>query len=442
MRSGLLPLHGSVAEALRLLGALTLRLPRLLWHALSALFPRNRRIWVFFCWDGKRFSDNAKWLFLHCARNGPSGVVPVLLTRSPSVLRQVRAAGLRGHRPKTLRGVWWRLRAGIYVLDNAVGDHLFWGSARAVRVNLWHGIPLKKIGRDIDSPGHVNTQGFRGSLLQRARFRLEHPWDAVRYDMMISTSSLVAERFSRAFSVPRDRIPVTGFPRNDVLLQGSFTPGPWDEAVHRTAEGFLRQGRRLVLYLPTFRDQAGAGDEIPIDVLELSRRMEAWNAIWVFKPHTWDPRTLGGSARAPQGLWILGPRDDVYPVLRHAHVLVTDYSSVYFDFLLLDRPIVFYAYDLREYADEGRGLYERYEDAVPGPVARRFADLLREVELALERPEVHLARWARRREAVRRACHRYRDARASARVSREILRRFVRVKGLRETARKNGGETP
>ncbi len=425
MKAGLPPVRGSVADALRFLGALGSRLPKLLWHALSAVFPRSRRIWVFFCWDGKRFSDNAKWLFLHCAQNEQLGVTPVLMTRSPSVLRQVRAAGLRGFRPKTLRGLWWRLRAGIYILDNAVGDHLFWGSARAVRVNLWHGIPLKKIGRDIDTPGHVNTLGFRGGLLQRARFRLEHPWDAVRYDMMISTSSPVAERFSRAFSVPRERIPVTGFPRNDVLLQSSFTPGPWDEAVHRTAEEFRRQGRRIILYLPTFRDQAVAGDEIPIDVPELSRRLEAWNAVWVFKPHTWDPRTLGGAAKASQGLWILGPRDDIYPVLRHAHVLVTDYSSVYFDFLLLERPIVFYAYDLREYADEGRGLYERYEDAVPGPVARCFADLMREVELALDRPGAHLARWAQRREAVRRACHRYRDARASARVSREILRRFV-----------------
>lgn len=406
-------------------GAFARALPKLFVHLISALFPRSRRVWVFYCWDGKRFSDNAKWLFLHCARQGGADVVPVFFTRSPGVLRLLRAAGLRSCRPKSPEGWWWRLRAGVYILDNAVGDQLFWGSARAVKINLWHGIPLKKIGRDIDAPGHVNVMGFRGALPQRVRFRLEHPWDAVRYDMMIATSPEVARRFSGAFGIPESRIPVTGFPRNDVLLEHGFCPGPWDQEMYRRAKELVQEGKKLVFYLPTFRAQrqdAGWGD---VDGEELEKRLEEWDAVWVFKPHTWETRLLMGKGQADR-VWALDTRVDVYPLLRLADVLVTDYSSIYFDFLLLDRPIVFYAHDLDRYMREERGFYDRYEDAAPGPIVTRFSLLLDEVGLALEQPEDHLERWRDRREAVRRACHGFRDAGAAERVAGEILRRFVR----------------
>ncbi len=429
-----------VSDVLGLARLLLKRLPALAWHAVSALFPRDRRTWVFFCWDGKRFSDNAKWLFLHCAGRKDAGIKAVLLTRSPGVRRAVRGAGFRAFRPGALKGIWYRLRAGVYVLDNAVGEHLFWGTAGAVRVNLWHGIPLKKIGRDIDTPGHDHARGFRGTLPERVRFRLEHPWDVVRYDLMVATSESVARRFSGAFAVPLDRIPVTGFPRNDVLLRESVRPGLWDAEVCRLVEEALRHGRRLVVYLPTFRDRAGVGEGVPIDARVLADWLEAKGALWISKPHTWDARPWVGTEEGRGPVRLLSPRADVYPLLRHAHVLVTDYSSVYFDFLLLERPVVFYAYDIQEYLGRDRGLYEdNYEEAVPGPVARTFEDLLGALDEALERPREHLERWGPKRAALLHACHRFRDDRASERVMREILTRFVNGTGGRMESRTPGG---
>ncbi|MEM4782150.1 MAG: CDP-glycerol glycerophosphotransferase family protein, partial [Halalkalicoccus sp.] len=115
---------------------------------------------------------------------------------------------------------------------------------------------------------------------------------------------------------------------------------------------------------------------------------------------------------------LLPAGSDVYPLLRETDALVTDYSSVYFDFLLLDRPVAFYAYD-RERYEKRPGFYVEYDEVTPGPVAETFDELLGALDLVLDSPEAHAAE----RERVRAMAFDHADDRSAERV-----REYVRVR--------------
>jgi CDP-glycerol glycerophosphotransferase (TagB/SpsB family) len=217
-------------------------------------------------------------------------------------------------------------------------------------VNVWHGMPVKLL----DSGSAVG------------RFQT---------DLSTATSSVHAQNLSRTWAIPMDRIPVLGLPRNDILLgENSGIPQGG-----REPEG----PRRLVVWLPTYRrsilgqlreDGADAGNVFQLPEANLdtvSAMARSWDANVIVKAHPMAP--LSTTTDLPQ-LSVWRDRDladrglTLYALLRRADVLVTDHSSVWIDFLLLDRPIVFAVADLAIYA-RTRGFYfSPIEDYLPGRV--------------------------------------------------------------------------
>jgi CDP-glycerol glycerophosphotransferase (TagB/SpsB family) len=109
---------------------------------------------------------------------------------------------------------------------------------------------------------------------------------------------------------------------------------------------------------------------------------------------------------------------DIYYTMSKADILITDYSGVYFDFLLLDRPIIFTPFDIHDYINNDRELYYNYDEVTPGPKARNWTELLRLLELATIKDD-----WKSQRAAVRDQFHQYTDNKSSERV-------FQMVEGL------------
>jgi len=186
---------------------------------------------------------------------------------------------------------------------------------------------------------------------------------------------------------------LTGYPRNDALF--GTVPG---EEVGTAAAALARirdlaDRRKLVCYLPTFREWTDESAADRLDLPALDSFLAERDATLVVKTHPRDhldpPSDLAHVVALPE-------KTDIYPFLRHADALVTDYSSVYFDYLLLDRPIVFYADDLAAYRAR-RGFYFDYESVTPGPVADSFEELLAGLDAALDPTDAH----ANARRAVR-----------------------------------------
>ena len=328
---------------------------------------RDSSLWVFGARGGSAFADNAKYLFLHVAAEHPE-IRPVWLSKDPGVVRDLQAAGFEAYRSASPRGLLLTLRAGAVFLTQGHRDLAMPATAGAFTVLLWHGVPLKRISWDA---------GFRDLP---PPVRAAHADMAGEFDLLTIPGAGLAGAFASGLRIDRERMALSGYPRNDALF--ASIPGEEVGADAATLDRVrdLAEVHSLVFYLPTFRERTDESSADQFDFPALDAFLAERDAALVVKTHPRDtvalPDGLSRVVRLPEAT-------DVYPFLRHADALVTDYSSIYFDYLLLDRPVVFYAYDLDEYRAR-RGFYFDYGSVAPGPVARTFDDLLAGLDRALD----------------------------------------------------------
>jgi CDP-glycerol glycerophosphotransferase len=266
-------------------------------------------------------------------------------------------------------------------------------------LQTWHGTPLKRIHYDVllVPPGRLD-------YLDR---------DVARWDVLLSPNSVSTPRLRKAFGFDG---PVweTGYPRNDLLV------GP-DAGAARTAvraELGLADDETALLYAPTWRDDEKYREDVPEFPLHLRlgalvERLDdegpAGSRHRVLA-RTHNMMTGRSAAVVAPGVVDVSYYRDVRELCLAADVLVTDYSSVMFDFALTGRPIVYYAYDLDRYRDEIRGFYFDLLPQAPGPVAMT-EDQLVEALLHLDAP-----RHAERYRAFRDTYGHLEDGQATDRV--------------------------
>ncbi|WP_435154402.1 CDP-glycerol glycerophosphotransferase family protein [Haladaptatus sp. DFWS20] len=348
---------------------------------LSGLWTRDETLWVFGARDGEAFVDNAKYLFLHVANERP-GVRPVWLSKNRRVVRELRHSGYEAHHCYSFRGLLANLRAGVVLLTQGHRDVAMPCCAGAKTVLLWHGVPLKMISWDAEFPD------------EPAPVRALHEYLAGEFDRLVVPDENLTDVFESGLHIDRDRMIVTRYPRLDALfstVEGSEI-GTNETIQNRVRR--LSRNHHLVFYLPTFRDDATRSPAEQLDFHALDAFLEEEDAIFVFKTHPRErfhpPPNLSRVVRLPE-------QCDAYPLLRYADVLITDYSSVYFDYLALDRPVVFYPYDREQY-EETRGLYFDYDGVTAGPIASEFEELLDALARTLESDPDRTARREIRRE--------------------------------------------
>ena len=320
-------------------------------YLISGVIPRDRLLWVFGSYGG-RFADNSKSLFLHCSSDRSNPIHCVWISRNSSTVKTLNHMGLPAYHAYSLQGLWYTLRAGVWVFDAYVSDINFWTSRGASKVNLWHGLPLKKVERDIDDPNSRYYQIHHGSFFQKLSLRLFYPWLSETYDMVISTSEYVSRVFASAFGITYQRVPVTGFPRNDVLFKDTEDALLGSNAYYHRITTVSQAGKRVIAYMPTFRDNAESGCDLPFNWEELDEFLQVRSACLFLKLHTNDCSALPGEHY--RNVFVVPSETDFYPILRLVDVLITDYSSIYFDYLFIDRPVVIYTYDLEEYKNRNR----------------------------------------------------------------------------------------
>jgi CDP-glycerol glycerophosphotransferase (TagB/SpsB family) len=320
-----------------------------------------------------RFGDNTAYLYLFLAAR-PAVTRCVWITGSGELRNRLRAAGLEAEKRWSFQGMRACLRARWYVISSYTSDVNRWLADGATIVNLWHGVPLKRIERDIAGGPlrflYDDRQPMRAAFADQTRTP----------DLLLAPSSFVAERcFVSAFAIPLDRCLSFGYPRTDHFLR------PRDEPPHellvRDSRAWhrLRKRRRVVGYFPTFRDDdVGAATPGGLDLDRLVAALDAIGAHLVFKPHV-----VSVSSVAPEGATTLAYQDDADAYLPLCDVLVTDYSSLAFDFMLLDRPIVYFVPDLDDYAHY-RGFYFKPSEMMPGRTVRDPEELVAAVEAALD----------------------------------------------------------
>lgn len=373
------------------------------WAA-SFLVRRRNALWVFACGSG--LGEGALELYRYASAADPSRRL-VWLARNRAETAEARRMGLTAATRSSWQGFRLTLRAGVIVLTHGLGDANRFGTHGAFIVQLWHGIPLKKIQLDASAT-------FRGIAPRLMRTLYRRSTSAI--DLMPAASDVSASRLRSAFGLPADRIVITGDPRDDVLFRNE------NGARELLAHGIGEYGTdRIVLFAPTWRD-GDTDPSIPTDEewSRIAAHLDATSQILVVRPH---PHSVGDYRSAvtvsPRiRLLLASVQNDINPLLPAVDILITDYSSTAFDFALLGRPIVFLAPDAESYA-RTRGLYEPYEQFSGGGHVATWDEAITLLadSGALAPRAAHAVRLAE-------AHHHFRDGRNTERLYEQLTTRM------------------
>lgn len=396
-----------------------LRVPVYAIGGMGALFVSRAHRWVFGC--GAGIGDGALALWRFATSEGHD---TVWLTSSDRERADAAALGIRTIPKSSLRGWWATARAGVLVVTHGLGDVNRYAVSGGFVVQLWHGIPLKRIG--LDSPATTQMPNVPGAGLLRRLVGLLYRRTAQRIRVLPAASDRSRGRLESAFALGDARVVVTGEPRVDVLSAGTGEERrAAASALLAEATRALPTGARTLLYAPTWRD--GAEDPAVPSASEWVRiiaLLESQNVILFIRSHpmsngVYQPPLPSGRVRM-LGSDLLA---DVTPALPGIDTLITDYSSLAYDVGLLAMPVLYLAPDAEEYA-RTRGFYGRYEDVAGDEVANDWTGLLAQLESLLTDENVFVAH-SELSSTLSAQMHAYRDGRNTRRVYQAIRARGI-----------------
>lgn len=345
---------------------------------LSFLFPRNKKIWAFGSSFGKRFADNPRYFYLYINQFKKNDIRAVWITADSQIAQFLSNNGLEAYHKHSRMGIWCCLRSAVFIFDNYSKDISFWLSGGAEKVNLWHGSGNKKTNYDnkFDRVRHPRNN------LERFNTAIRRMTDEKPNHYTLATSSMMADIFVSAFHTDMDHILIEGYPRNDVLFPNSFKNIYTEE--EKNILIYLNECRnkklKIILYMPTFRDSEALFFQV-MDLERFNDFLSKENMIFFTKLHPKSKLKAVFQTVALSNIKNIDAGVDPYTILTYADLLVTDYSSIYSDFLMLNRPSVLFPYDFEEYSRDTRECYFEYEEYMPEIKAYSMEQLMEYIKL-------------------------------------------------------------
>lgn len=320
----------------------------------------DSHIWLFSSTDNSHYNYNSRYLFEYVKENLPE-ITPLFVINDPELRNSLSSKYGKQYfiETESIQGIRQALSAGVWFTSAGLPAYGTGLHKKRLIINLWHGVPLKKIAL------------LDPNLKKAARIYFKKIFSE-NYTCILTTSHELIPLMARSFAVSEDKIKVWGQPRNDGMFQkndcrkilGQLFPD-------------LPEYTKTVLYAPTFRDY-GQVQLFPFKDFD-QKQLEAFlgekNMLLFIRTHVAEQ----GSAAPYLGKRIrfLGNEqaEDVTGILNIFDCLITDYSSIYIDYLLTDKPMIFLPYDRQQYLD-GRGMNFDYDDVTPGPKPETFNDFL------------------------------------------------------------------
>lgn len=254
-----------------------------------------------------------------------------------------------------------------------------------IYLETWHGVPLKRMGFDIETD--ADPRQTKSHMLKKYKHK------AKKMTYMISSSEFYTEKLTSAFGLERyckrDIFLNSGYPRNDYLFH--FT----DDDVKRMKEKLqIPEGKKVILYTPTWRDTQFEHGKVVYQVaVDLDRLSEELGEEYVilFRAHHHVKEVNGDEVKNPNIINVADV-DEINYLYIISDILVTDYSSTMFDYAILNRPMVFFMYDLEEYEKDIRGFYFDISQ-LPGPIVKENNKLAETIKNTLSCPEIYKEKY-------------------------------------------------
>ncbi|MBO4762720.1 MAG: CDP-glycerol glycerophosphotransferase family protein [Lachnospiraceae bacterium] len=393
------------------------------YRCLTHLIPVKKGLVVFDSFMGKSYSGSVRAVYEWMRDNKPDKpYVPVWVFTREALRKGL--PGMPDCRIVTYGTISYYIlmsRARVWVFDTRHEGYLVRKKSQRY-IQTWHGTPLKKLGADIETFSMKAETGNDAAAREDAgkalaKYKSKVAAESAKWNVLLSASPFTTEVFRRCFSYDGEVLEC-GYPRNDVLFAGK-------ERASGSPTGDTP--KKTLLYAPTWRDDVHSGEgwwygytpSLDIEALEKALGNE-WKLV--VKLHylvKCDKDAFPASCIKSGFLRVADSSEDIAGLFAEADALITDYSSVMFDYALLDRPMFFYTYDLERYRDELRGWYFDFEKEAPGPLSRDTESLINDIkDLSEGGPES--LKWQEKRRAFKERFAGFEDGHASERTARKL----------------------
>ena len=271
---------------------------------------------------------------------------------------------------------YYMARAKIWVFDTRDPPHIQ-KREQCYYIQTWHGTPLKKLGLDMDDvfmAGKEDIKAYKHNIYQDSR----------KWDFLLSQNEFSTEIFKSAFAFSKKYSPCKeiwtyGYPRNDILVNNNNK-----KHINKLKDDLgIPKNKKILLYAPTWRDNEFHRRSVykfatAMD-FDLLKEKLSNDYVIIVKYHYLVMENIDWSDYK-DFVYIFGADQDIADLYLVSDMLITDYSSVMFDYSILNRPMFFFMYDLESYRDELRGFYSNVVEEIPGPISKTTEELIHDIK--------------------------------------------------------------
>lgn len=327
---------------------------------------------LFESFGGRNYADSPKAIYLELLNNNKYNDYKFVWSfNNPREYEYLKNKNTKIIKKGSSEYYKYYARAKYWIVNSIVRESII-KKKNQIYVQCWHGTPLKKIRCDITVNGSVmNTVSEN---------RKRNDIDAKRFDYLLSPSNYATEKFISAFNLKKlgkeNIIIEKGYPRNDYLV--NYKENNIKEIKTKLN---IPKNKKIILYAPTFRDnehdnKIGYTYKINVDFDKLKDKLSN-DYIILFRAHYFVANSFDFN-KYNNFVYDVSDYDDINELYIISDILITDYSSVFFDYAILKRPIVYYMYDKNMYKNNLRDFYINL-DTLPGPIVYNEKELIKTI---------------------------------------------------------------
>lgn len=341
-----------------------------LLYLISVFIPRSKKIWIFGAWAGRSYADNPKYLFEYVCENHPN-ISAIWLTHDKKIIEKLAKKNLKGLLINSPIGIWYAMRAKVGVTSHGMVDINRFACAKLKLVETWHAIPIKPI---LLSDPKGSTKRKR-KMMWRLSFLFPFLRKELDYNNRLAicgSSDFTNQVLKKVFGANAPIIN-TGFPR----LDGIFNPEDSFPLSQRIAQQ-KKENKTIGIYMPTYRRK----NEFDIinyfinNMQFIDKELERRKHSLYLRIHPFDLHNFPSDFSAKNIEFISNSEieGDIYKILGLFDYLITDYSSVIFDFLIQPKPVFLFIPDIQSYIESNGALLFDY-DELGIPASNSWSDL-------------------------------------------------------------------
>jgi len=328
-----------------------------------AMLPADSKLIVFESFLGKQYSDNPRAIY-EFLQNGDHGY-KMYWSIDPRFHSVFKDKNVRTINRFSIKWLFIMGRAKYWVSNSRLP---LWipKPKHTLYLQTWHGTPLKRLAADMDQvlmPG-TDTESYKKNFIAESQ----------RWDYLISPNAYSTEIFRRAFDFKKEMLE-TGYPRNDFLINDNT----YNTHIEIKDRLHLPGGKKIILYAPTWRDneyheKGKYKFNLKLDLHKMRENLGE-EYIILLRMHYLIAENLD-LTEYKGFVYDVSTHEDIRELYLISDLLITDYSSVFFDYANLKRPMIFFVYDIESYRDNLRGFYFDFEKDAPGPLVKTTEEII------------------------------------------------------------------